>query len=403
MRILFNGAYTINSAGDDAALEAIIKLLQKKLGTNFESIVLSRHPNKAFDDAFGVTTIQNLEYKSKNESLNKWLRGFNINDNESILFEYLEHFENADLVILGAGNFLNDNSFGLFKGMLSRFCISAFLAQLTNTPCLLYGLSSSTLRAPLSKYMAHWLLNNSSKVTFRDKYSYQLIKDLDIKMPLDTEILPDPVMCSSCTTSDRVNEILNRENIPIHKKNPRLAVSVRSLNHLGEEINKIYLNNLKLVIDHWTTNSGEVLFIPQCTYELDYPYSDDRNVAMDLIKNLRHPELVYNITSHYWPWEIEGLYTTCDISLCTRLHAGVFSCKHSIPTVALAYEPKVNGFWDSIDLTKYCIPLDTHIKEILNLIHESIDHYPTDLLAEKTETIKKRAERYADLAIELLN
>ncbi len=184
MIILFNGAYSINSAGDDAALEAMLALLRKELGSRaFEARVLARHPNEAFDKAFGVRTIQNLEYPTKDESLDRWMRGFNFGDSPDTLLTLLDHFKAADLVILGAGNFINENSFGLFRGMLAGFCVSAFLAKATNTPCMLYGLSASKLSSRLPIVMTQWLFDNVSKITFRESASLELLTRLGIKMP----------------------------------------------------------------------------------------------------------------------------------------------------------------------------------------------------------------------------
>lgn len=401
MVILFNGAYAINSAGDDASLEAMLVLLREYLGSeSFDVRVLCRHPNEEFDNAFKVKTYQNLEYSTKESSLGKWLRGFNFGDPPEILMDMLYLFEEADLVILGAGNFINENSFGLFRGMLSRFCISAWFSKITDTPCMLYGLSASKLVSPLALKMTQWLLYNVSKVTFREKASVSLLKELGIAIPQDAEVLPDPVLYSSCAPPSRVNEILQYECIPA-ASSKRLAVSLRSLYQNGKSFSRNFLERMGQVIDGWTSEGGEVLFIPQCTYELGGTYADDRNIANALLSILRYPKRTYVIKGHYWPWEIESLYSCCDVALCIRLHGGVFACKHSVPTVALAYEPKVVGFWEWLGMKDFCLPIDSSPDTILRGLKDALSRFPKTYVRSRIDSLKLQVRRYAEIAIEL--
>ena len=401
--ILFNGAFTIHSAGDDAALEALLTVLkQQPTPHDFKATVLCRHPNADFENAFGVKTVQNLEYPSKEESLNRWLRGLNVDDSQDILLRLIEYVEAADLLVLGAGNFINENSFGLFRGMLPRLCLSAFLAKTTATPCLLYGMSASELSSPLALRMAQWLFDNVSAVTFREESSLRLLQNLGIIIPEKSEVLPDPVLCSSCAPPGRIQEILARENIPLKHSAPRLAVSLREFHHKSGDFHHQYIHSLREVLDTWTANGGEILFIPHCTYELAYPHTDDRYLAEELRASLKFPEQVYSIRSQLWPWETEGLYATCDLALCTRLHAGVFACKQGIPTIALGYEPKVVGFWEMLGLHKYCLPLESSSKEISTALEKGLKDFPQTDVQERIQTLKAQAQRYADIVMSLI-
>lgn len=403
MKLLVEGAYTINSAGDDAALEALLSLLKKKMPSAPVDVrVLSRHPGGDFDEAFGVKTIQNFEYSTKEESLDKWLRGFNYGDSQEIILDVLEQFEWADLVILGAGNFINENSFGLFRGMLSRFCISSFFAKITKTPCMLYGLSASVLRSRLAIKMASWLFNNVSMTTFREYASYNLLKNLGIRMPEETKVLPDPVLLSSCTTTERIQSILGREKIPARTSKPRLALSVREFYHRGRVFHEQYLDNVRSAVDLWTSNGGEVLCIPQCTYAFDRTYADDRHIAASLWNSLHSPEQVYLIQARYWPWEIEGLYSVCDAALCSRLHAGVFSCKQAVPTVSFAYEPKVQGYWEQLGITEYCLPVESKGESIYMHLEKALSNFPMQEVQERLTSLKGKTRHYGDIVFELL-
>ncbi len=401
--ILFNGGYTINSVGDDAPLEVILTLLKEQLGTDtIKAHVLCRHPNLQFDKAFGVQTYQNLEYASKEASLDCWLRGFNFSDSQEILHEMMQYYEEADLVILGAGNFINNNSFGLFRGMLPRLCINAFMAQMTNTPCMLYGLSASELSSPLAISMTQWLLQNVSKVTFRERHSVKLLQNLNIKIPKETEVLPDPVLACSCVSASQIQEIFEKEGVPVKSIKPRLSISLRSFHFRGEDVHHKYIQNISKVVEAWTSNGGEVVFIAQCMYKHDLPHNDDRNLAISLRDSLKDNSQVYVLKSLYLPWEVEGFYSDSDLALCTRLHGGVFACKQGVPTIALAYEPKVYGFWEQIGMNSYCIPFDSTAETILERIEDALENFPQEHINDRLILLKSKVPRYGEIATELL-
>lgn len=403
MKILFSGAYTINSAGDDAPLDTFLSILSEKIGNNnVEAIVLCRHPDEEFEKAFGVKTIQNLEYSSKEFSMDRWLRGFNFSDSQDVLLDLLKHFEAADLVVLGAGNIINEHSSGLFRGSLAQVCVNTFFANITDTPCLLYGVSATELNSQLSVYMANWLFKNVSRVTFREENSVDLLRKSGVNLAKNMEILPDPVLASSCSSLSRMYEILEYEKIPEKRSQPWLAISLREFYHRSKDFHNNYIRKIVKIVDSWTDNGGSVLLIPQCTYEFHYPYSDDRFVANELISLVKNVDNVYSIKSSYRPWDIEKIYSYCDIALCTRLHGGVFACKQGLPTVVLSYEPKVQGFWETIGLLDYCLSMDSSAELIIQKLEYAIHKFPKDEIATRIDSLKKLVSRYVDLAIELV-
>lgn len=401
--ILVNGAYSIESAGDDAALDALRIFLSEQFGADgYQLKVMCRHPGDRFEAAFGVQAIKNLEYSTREKSEGRWLRGFNPDDEDGVLLDYLDLYKEADLVVLGAGNFINDNSFGLFRGMLPRMAISAGLATLANTPCMLYGLSSSRLESRLAIEMAQFLLNSVDCVTFRERESVDLLREQGLNLPNDFEILPDPVVISSSSTVDEVNTILQKEGIPQEPGSKMLVVGVRSLAYKGEEVDNYVFQQLTDVIQRWINEGGDVLFIPQCTYGRDSPDSDDRNVASRVIKRLNHTEQVYEVSGKHWPWEIEGMYSSADAALCIRLHAGVFAVKQGVPTVHLSYEPKVVGFWRQIGLEKYSLPLMTQGEKIYEALQNSISQFTNDDVRNHIGDLQQKSKRYGVLAADLI-
>ena len=108
----------MGSAGDDAPLEVMTRLLRKKLNDKVHFTVLGRHQDKQFEKDYRVKVVRNFEYDTKRQSAGRWLKGFNPDDSVAEVERILDLYSRADLLILGAGNFLNEHCKGLLKGLI---------------------------------------------------------------------------------------------------------------------------------------------------------------------------------------------------------------------------------------------------------------------------------------------
>ena len=183
----------MGSAGDDAPLEVMTRLLKNRLNNQVRFTVLARHPNDDFANNYQVDMCRNLEYDTKKQSEGRWLRGFNPQDPADTVEELLELFKTADLLILGAGNFINEHSPGLLRGLLPRFYLNTWLADWVGLPVMLFGISSSPLKSTYARYGAQWLLKTARAVVFREEFAPQNLIESNVELP-DYEVLPDPVL-----------------------------------------------------------------------------------------------------------------------------------------------------------------------------------------------------------------
>ena len=300
IKILCAGAYNMNSAGDDAPLLTIKELLKHKCSEEIEWHVLSRYESELFAKHYGVYTHGNIEYETKEQSLGKWFRGFNFDDDENILMGLNNLIQSMDLVILGAGNFLNENSFGLFRGMLSNFCIYAFMAKAAKVPCMLYGLSATEIKSPLGRFMTNWLLSQVDAITFREKPSVEILINSGVQIPKNHFILPDPVLWNYEVDQTKKETILLKEGIPQNIVRPLLGIAIREFKYKSTEFHSDFLKRIATVVDKWIVeNNGSVLFIPQ--------YSDPRDAmridvqtAFDVLSLVKNANNCYVIKNNYW-------------------------------------------------------------------------------------------------------
>ena len=402
MRLLISGAYTIHSAGDDAALEALLRLVRTAVpGQPVSATVVCRHPNRSFERAFGVAALGNLEYATRQESVGRWLRGFNPGDDLQPLLALAGAVNSADAVVLGAGNFLNQNSFGLFRGMLPQFAVLTFLAGAAGVPVMLYGLSASPLTDPLAVRMAQWLLDTASVVTFREKDSVQVLRRSGVRVPRKSCVLADPVLAASAAplASAVRSKLVGLNRTP---RRPCLGVSLRSFHHLGEAAHRAYVHRMISVVREWKRAGGDVLLIPQCTYDIDGERADDRCLNAQVAAAAGGPDAVAFAGGQPWPWQTEALYGLCDVALCSRLHAGVFAVKQGTPAVALGYEAKVTGFWRSLGLGHWCVPLETSPSVLIAKLRSARTDFPRERGLRAVAAAREKCGAYAKLLVELV-
>ena len=182
MNIVFDGAFSIDSAGDDAPLAFMVHELRKRLDRP-RFFALVRHPEWPLARRLGVETGLNLEHDSKAASVGRWYRGMNFGDSRAELEAVANVVAKADLLVLGAGNFLTEVGIDVLRGHLPRFVAMSLVAQMSQTPTLLFGLSANPLRHPWTVRAAQWLLHSASAVTFRERIAINNLEASGVRLP----------------------------------------------------------------------------------------------------------------------------------------------------------------------------------------------------------------------------
>jgi len=400
-KIVFVGCYTIRSAGDDAPLAFLTTALRERLGP-CEFVVLARHPNAAFDRFYGVRTIRGFEYESKAAAQGRWMQGMNYDDDRGELGTIADEIASADLVVLGAGNFFTEVSFDLFRGNFAMVLVASAMAELAETPFLLYGLSANHLKQPWAIRAARWMLRRAAAVTFRDRSAVSNLTEGGVRLPL-YEVLPDPALGAPPCAPERADEILRIEGSDLAGKQV-LAIALRNLAYMNGQDE--YERLLADVIDRWNARGPgyAVLFVPQCTYNVGDPGTDDRYIARQLSQKLTTSDQCHFIEGVYESPEIECLYRRAQVTLGTRLHGCVFAAKMGSPVVGLAYEDKVVGFFQQLGQPDWCLPWngdsDAVFSKLIELHSRRTQLQPW--LHARIAELQADLKRYVDLAVDLI-
>lgn len=393
-KVAFYGGYTIHSAGDDAPLAFITAELEARFPGQLEFVVFSRHPNESFDDYFNVRTIKNFEYPSREEAAHRWMRGLNFDDDRGDLARIAEEIESSDIVILGAGNFITELALDIFKGHLAQFLVISYIAELCNTPVMFYGLSANVIKNRWTARSVAKMFESARLLTFREPKAIENLKLADIPLP-DFRLLPDPAFGAPGASAEIAQTVLGMENIQL-STGPVLGVSVRDLSWMGGD--QLYFENVTNLIQMWCKDRDRsVLFIPQCTYNKDSGITDDRYLANSIYECLADDikSRVHVVKGEYYYKEIQSLYLSVDIALATRLHGCVFALTAHKPVVGLAYEDKVAGLFQSMELEEWCLSWNASTDEMLSKLESALskrsdlERRISQAVLEKREAIKE--------------
>ena len=398
-KIIFDGAYGIKSFGDDAPLIVLVDLLKEKLG-EIDAVVVARRPEENEYSEYGIRSISGLEYATKEQSLGKWFRGFNPDDDKVDLCHLYDEIASSDLLVLGAGNFLVDYTIDILKGPVPRFLVMTLMAKMTGTPIFWFGMSVGPLSTKIGIDMSRLAASMATLITVRDKKSIVELAQLGVDKNI--YFLPDAVLGFNLPAKGHGLKFTAYRNA--HSSGvPVIAISVRAM-PIGAGLStteyvKVISEACISLVQKFSCN---ILFIPQCQYEFGNYAEDDRNIADEIIKCSDKKKKLFSVKEKMNAYDCFSLYEGAMGAVCTRLHGNVFSIRHGVPTVGLNYNPKVLEFYKWLGLEEYALGLsDLNVNIIVNKLDGAIKGRRN--FSKKAEIIMSEnipsLKQYADFAI----
>lgn len=404
-RVFLYGFYGIMNAGNEAMLKALIEPIRSHFNGDVEFVVSNRHPSKEYDQEYGVRSVPNLEYSTRDQARGRWLRGLNPDDTPALI-DLLKEISKCDLMIFGPGQYLVETGeLGILKGSLAQFYIVQYLCQISGVPFYALAMACEPLDSPWSILTINEILQKVDYLTFRDPQSIENLKSARINVP-SHHLLGDLALAGEAASQSLAINIFNKESIPI-PDGPRLAVALRSIYWLKKDesvIRQKIADTLSLWLQKY--NTGDILMIPQNVYSIDGNRDDDR-VCHAHVRSLIPTHLqgrIHEVKGEYSPGQIEALYSSADVTLAARLHGSVFSCKQGTPPVVLAFMDKTVGFFNRLGFPDRMIDLDCSSEDLLLKLVETYDnrHNLSSNILNSVARIRKTACRYSDIAIEAL-
>ncbi|MBK9472167.1 MAG: polysaccharide pyruvyl transferase family protein [bacterium] len=397
LTVLCAGAYGIRNAGDDLPLIALMEGLRSALsGRELRFRALSRHPDAEDAALLGATLAPNLEHESGAAARGRWFNGMNPDDDPAIFANVQAEIAGCDLLVLGAGNALLDQTIGLLHGPVPLMALYGSLARLHDRPVMLYGMSVGPLRTEWGRDLSRQLIGDAAVVTVRDAESFALCREL-LRRPREIHLLPDATLAVAPPEPGRGRQVLRLENMDVPDDRPVIALGLRDLvRPLGDQAGRRQEAAVLGLLERWA-DRATFLFVPQSTYRED----DDRVLADRLAAQAPAGCRCLVVHKRHHPLDLVSLYGLAAVTVASRLHGAVFSAIAGTPPVGLDYLPKMRGFLDHLPGCHERLALETLTADGLDAaVKHLIDEGEQRRLrlAARVTDLRRQAARYATLA-----
>lgn len=360
-KIMISGYYGFKNIGDEAILEAIINTLSS-LNSSWEVIVLSHNP-KQTTKIFKVRSVSRRNY-----------------------IEIYTHLRTIDLLISGGGGLLQDYT---SLGSLIYYLSIIYLAKKLKKKVMIYAQGIGPLNSKVGKFLVRFVLSQVDLITLRDEGSKQILEGLNIRRP-PIYITADPVFNLKSVREERIDEILNMENLsfPASASSPLIGISLREWEGLNKE-------QVAEVGDYLAREwKAEIVFLPM--------QPQDLVVCQEVSAKMKEPSKI--IKGEYLPSEWLGIISKFNLILGMRLHCLIMAMVASVPLLGIVYDPKVQEFLKLTSVPMSALNFSQKTEDWLILIHHTYQRREKikETFKEKVLELQKKADENTRYLQELI-
>ncbi len=344
-----SGYYGFRNNGDDALLLALTDDIKKEYN-DARMVVFSNRP-KETSCIYRIDAVHRLN-----------------------MFKISGVFKKTKALIFGGGSLLQDET---SSKSLWYYLSIIRLAKRCGTKVMQFANGFGPVNRKHNKKITASVINDCVDViTTRDKASLERMKEIGITKEI--ELTADPAMLLDGVSDEKISKLLSKMNIPQEKY---ITVAVREWKKNSPDFNKEVANALKKFSEE---NNLNVLFIP-----MQNPH--DVNISHD-IKGMVG-DRAYVVDSAMSIREIIGVIKNSQLNVAMRLHSIIYSVAQGVRTVALRYDPKIDGFMEYVGLDYICNVenvTDSELYEKIKNSYNSAKNNKHDELREKAKLNTKK-------------
>ncbi len=349
-----SGYYGFRNNGDDALLLALTDDIKKE-NKDARMVVFSNRP-KETARIYRIDAVHRLN-----------------------VFKLSNIFKRTKALIFGGGSLLQDET---SSKSLWYYLSVIRLAKRCGTKVMQFANGFGPVNRKHNKNITASVINNCVDViTTRDKASLERMKEIGIAKKI--ELTADPAMLLDGVSDENVLKLFSKMNIPQEKY---ITVAVREWKKNSPDFNKEVANALKKFSEE---NGVNVLFIPmQNPHDLNISYNikemvGNRAYVLDCPVSIR---------------ETIGVIRNSQLNVAMRLHSIIYSVAQGVRTVALRYDPKIDGFMEYVGLDFICDVETVTASEL----YENIKNSYCSENNQKHDVLREKAKLNTIKALELI-
>jgi colanic acid/amylovoran biosynthesis protein len=331
--IVGTSVYGVENFGDEALLRVFTKSLKTHM-PECEIVLFARHPGKKLDDFFDVKSFKNIEHDSKEESMGRWFYGMNPGDSTDHMNKMIKEIESCDLLVIGGDPFA-EIVLGVYRGLISYAALMITLSKFLQKPVMLYGIHMGRpIQSDYGKELSKFVVVNTDLMTLRERFSIEVLEKMGI-MPREAVCLSDPAFGLDPFPDTRKGmEIINKEGIEFLSDK---IIGINFRYHYWEWKKADWgprRDMMAKLCDFMVEEFGaDLLFIPNCTYDIDHKYEDDRPGAAEIVESMKHRKHAHQIRQKHNLFETLSLFPLLDMHYSSRRHSLCFAALHGVPII----------------------------------------------------------------------
>lgn len=306
----------------------------------------------------------------------------------------LEFFKTEmDYLFIKGGGFLH--SYGKITDPYIMYfqLFDIFLAAKYNKKIFILPNSIGPLKNWSARFIVRKALSLCSLITVRESVSYDLIKSLNLSVPL--EKFPDLGFYLNPSNMDFV-EYLRIKGIDLDRK--RIAVTMRpyrfeNVDNPREKYVQ-YITNMSCIVKCLLEDNIQVCLVAHTLGPSKH--EDDRIALKDVLCKVGSHENLFYIEEPSWDCkDIERFYSYFDITIGTRFHSVIFSLNMIVPAIAIAYGGnKARGIMKDLDVEKFVVDMENvdsnYVLYLVDKIYTNMDSYKKRISNYKNNLLTQR-------------
>lgn len=306
-KVIISGYYGFGNIGDEAILTSIVDTIRNER-ENTEFVVLSSDPNFTSRD-LSVRSINRLNVAS-------------------ILFE----MSTANLFISGGGGLMQDVtgpiSVSYYGGLLK-------LAQIFKIPTMVYAQGVGPLSKNFNKNLVKKIFSKVDAITVREIFSRDDLITMGVPQN-KIQVTADPALLLDSITKEQVRDILTEAGIDLSI--PIIGIAIRPWHAWYERQLKAFTS----VVYQLAKKYGMQIVLIPFQLSSDLWLSREAEICFKIRPDSEVPVTV--LERALSPKEMMGVIGATHLIIGMRLHALIMAAAQNVPSVGIAYDPKVKHF-----------------------------------------------------------
>ncbi len=347
-------AIGLNNLSDDAMFYALCTGIRKSV-KNVQITLLTRHPNKKFDQNYNVHSIKNLDHDSREQSINRYFLGLNRNDKPDNLVEIRKAISECDLFVLDGEPFI-DISLGVYRGLLPHAATLIVLAKMYNKPIFVNSIHiGRELKTETGVEYTRFCLMNSDFITTRGENTNEIFKNMGIDKGENIKALSDPAYAL-----DKNDKNIKCSELLEAKRNKKYVImTTRTLYWIwGESERQRYFKEFADICD-WIIEKYnlDIIFVPHNTYSIDKKYMNDIPGHTEIKELATAKQSIHVLDNSLSIQDILGLYSDAELVISNRRHSLIFAALYNVPSVGFGELLHVGATFTELGVNDFFIDI----------------------------------------------